>query len=110
MQGKFKTVLELFEYWKGFATKLNIFLCDINSSTYEYFPNVRELENKSTMNKNELKTYVEALKDEFSRGRKDFEARMPMFFFLIMPDLIDPLRIPFELSIFGWMEVYNFQM
>ena len=37
LQGKRQTVLELFEYWKGFATKLNEFLCDINTSTYKYY-------------------------------------------------------------------------
>ncbi|CAM1319473.1 Uncharacterised protein r2_g2779 [Pycnogonum litorale] len=110
LQGKRQTVLELFEYWTGFATKLNIFLCDINTSTYKYFPNVKALANKSNIDKDELKTYVEALKDEFSRRCKDFEAYVPIFSFLIKPDLIDPLIIPFDFSIFEWMNVDNFEM
>ena len=64
LQGKRQTVLELFEYWTGFATKLNVFSCDINTSTYKHFPNIKALANKSTMDKDELKTYVEALNDE----------------------------------------------
>ena len=32
LQGQCQTALELFEYWKGFATKLSIFLSDINTT------------------------------------------------------------------------------
>ena len=35
---------------------------------------------------------------------------MPICSFLIKPHLIDPLRIPFDFSIFEWMEVHNFEM
>ena len=34
LQGQSRTALELVEYWKGFATKLSIFLSDINTSTH----------------------------------------------------------------------------
>ena len=95
-------MLELFEYWIGFATKLSIFLSDINTSTYQYFPNVKALAIESTIDKYELITYVEALKEEFFKRCKNFEAYMPIFSFLIKPDLIDPLRIPFDFSIFEW--------
>ncbi|XP_026475737.1 general transcription factor II-I repeat domain-containing protein 2-like, partial [Ctenocephalides felis] len=109
LQGKRQTVLELFEYWTAFASKLNIFLRDINTSTYKYFPNVRALANESTVNNNELKTYVEALKDEFCKRCKDFEAYVPIFSFLIQPDL-DSSTIPFDCPIFEWMNVDNFEM
>ena len=107
MQGQSQTALELFEYWKGFATKLSIFLSDINTSTYKYFPNVKAFPNKSTIDENEL---ITALKEEFSKRCKDFEACMPICSFLIKPHLIDPLRIPFDFSIFESMEVHNFEM
>ena len=35
---------------------------------------------------------------------------MPIFSFLIKPDLIDPSRIPFDFSIFERIEVHNFEM
>ena len=110
LQGQSQTALELFKYWKRFATKLSIFLSDINTSTYKYFSNVKALANKSTIDKDELITYVAALKEEFSKRCKDFEAYIPIFSFLIKPDLIDPLRIPFDFSIFEWVEVNNFEM
>ena len=77
---------------------------------YKYFPNVKVLANKSTIGKDELKAHVEAFKDEFSKRCKDFETYVPIFSFLIKPDLIDPLIIPFDFSIFEWMNVDNFEM
>ena len=71
LQGQSQTALELFfEYWKGIATKLSIFLSDINTSTYKCFPNVKALANKSTIDKDKLITYVEALKEEFAKTLK----------------------------------------
>ena len=35
---------------------------------------------------------------------------MPIFSFPIKPDLIDPFIIPFDISIFEWMNVDNFKM
>ena len=35
---------------------------------------------------------------------------MPIFSSLIKPDLLDPLRNPFDFSIFEWMGVHNFEM
>ena len=106
LQGQSRIELELFEYWKG----LSIFLSDINTRTYKYFPNVKALTNKSTIDKDELIIYDEALKEEFSKRCKDFETSMPIFFFLIKPNLIDPLKIPFNFSTFEWMEVHTFEM
>ena len=82
MKEQCQTALELFEYWKG----LSIFLSDINTRTYKYFPNVKALTNKSTIDKDELIIYDEALKEEFSKRCKDFKAYMPIFSFLIKPD------------------------
>ncbi|GFV98604.1 hypothetical protein TNCV_1452901 [Trichonephila clavipes] len=105
-----ETDLELFEYRKGSATKLNIFSRDINTYTFKYFPNVKVLTNTSTIDKDELQTYIEACKEEFSKRSKHLEACMPIFSFLIKPDLIYPLILLFDLSIFEWMEIDNFEM
>ena len=34
LQGQGQTVLELFEHWKGYASKLDIFCRDISTNTY----------------------------------------------------------------------------
>ncbi|KAJ8874609.1 hypothetical protein PR048_025475 [Dryococelus australis] len=31
-----QTVLSIFEQWKGFASKLNIFFCDVTPNLYKY--------------------------------------------------------------------------
>lgn len=70
LQGQSQTALELFEYWKGFATKLSILLFDINTSTYKYFPNVKALANKSTIDKDELTKMLKHLKRNFPKDEK----------------------------------------
>ena len=70
LQGHSQTALELFEYWKGLATKLSIFISVINTSTYKYFPNVKAFANKSTIDKGELIIYDDALKDYFPKDAK----------------------------------------
>ena len=46
----------------------------------KYLPNLKALANKSTIDKDELITYVEALKEECSKRCKDFEAYMYFHF------------------------------
>jgi len=67
LQGQGQTVLELFEHWKGFASKLDIFCHDITTNTYKYFQNVKAHSNRNTVNRDELQKYVEALKGEFAK-------------------------------------------
>ena len=67
LQGQGQTVLELFEHWKGIASKLDIFCRDITTNTYKYFLNVKAHSNRFTVNRDELQKYVEALKGGFAK-------------------------------------------
>jgi len=99
-----------FEHWKGFASKLDIFCRDITTNTYKYFPNVKVHSNRFTLNSDELQKYVEALIGEFAKRGQDFQIQGPIYSYLIKPDLIDLTTIPFDLSLFEWMDVDNFEM
>jgi len=110
LQGQGQTVLELFEQWKGFASKLDIFCHDITANTYKFFPNVKAHSNRFTVNRDELQKYVEALKGEFAKRGQDFQIHGPMFSYLIEPDLTDLTTTPFDPSLFEWMDVDNFEM
>jgi len=110
LKGQGQTVLELLEHWKGFASKLDIFCRDTTTNTYKYFPNVKAHSNRFTVNRDELQKYVEALKREFDKRGQDFQIHGPIFSYFIKPDLIDLTTTPFDLSLFEWMDVDNFEM
>lgn len=105
-----QTVLELVENWKEFILKLNIFWQDISTETYKYFPNVKMHSNRFTVNKDEFQNYIKTLKEEFSKRCADFQAHESIMPFIIKPDLIDLELISFNLNLFKWMEIDDFEM
>jgi hypothetical protein len=88
LQGQDQTVLELHEHWKGFASKLDIFCCDITTGTYKYFPNIKAHSDRFIVNRDERQKYAEALKGEFVKQGQDFQIHRPVFSYLIKPDLL----------------------
>ena len=79
LQAQGQTVLELFEQWKGFASKLDIFCSDITTNTYKYFPNVKAHSNRFTVNRDELQKYVEASKESLLNEVKTSKFTGPYF-------------------------------
>jgi hypothetical protein len=110
LQGQGQTVFELFENWKGYASKLDIFCRDITTGTYQYFPNVKAHSNRFIVHRDELQKYVQALKAEFAKRGQDFQIQGPIFSYLIKPDLIDLTTTLFDLSLFEWIDGDNFEM
>jgi hypothetical protein len=100
LQGQGQTVLEFYEHWKGFASKLDIFCHDITTGIYKYFPNVTAHSNRFIINRDELQKCVEALKGEFAKQGQDFQIHRPIFSYLIKPNLIDLTTTSFDLSLF----------
>ena len=55
-------------------------------------------------------TYIETVKDEFTRRGQGFHLHGSLFLLLIKPDLIDLANITFDLSFFEWLDIENFVM
>ncbi|XP_075058530.1 zinc finger BED domain-containing protein 5-like [Mixophyes fleayi] len=108
LQGAGQTVLDLYECWKTFTEKLKVFLRDIFSETYRYFPNVKQLSTPSKMMVSKMHNYMDGLIKEFLERCQDFQKYGPMFSFLIKPDFFDVDLL--DLNIFDWMGLDDFEM
>lgn len=112
LQGSGKTVLDLYESWKSFKLKIDLFISDITTNTYKYFPNLKtyisSVDDGALID--EILKYMTNLKEEFIERGQDFDKHGPMFAFLIKPDLMDFSSSCFDISLFSWMDINDFDL
>ena len=116
LQGKYKTVIIMFDLIKSFETKLNIFNRDIFSNSYKYFPNTKNFFSESECHEKPIK---ESLTKEFSMVIQsliqEFSARFTQFkeFEETLKFILYPDTIPFEklnLKVLDWLNFNELEM
>ena len=67
LQGPGKTVIDLFEAWKGFADKLDVDTWDIQTTTFRYFKHLKAFSVDHQVNGIEINIYMRGLTCQFCR-------------------------------------------
>ena len=65
LQGPGKTVIGLFEAWKGFVVKLDVYTRDIQTATFHYFKHLKAFSVDYQVNGTEINTYMRDLTSQF---------------------------------------------
>ncbi|XP_064083014.1 general transcription factor II-I repeat domain-containing protein 2B-like [Macrobrachium nipponense] len=102
LQGAGKTVLDLYDNWKAFVAKLAIYSTDVETGSFRYFKNLKNLSSMHPVNTSDLQLYMQELKSEFSIRFQDFQHMGPVFSFLIRPDTFKYSDL--DTTLFEWME------
>ena len=106
LQSPGKTVIGLFEAWKGFAAKMNVYARDIQTATFRYFKHLKAFSVDHQVNGAEINIYIRDLTSQFRDRFQDFQHFGTLFSFLINPQDSEDL----DLSAFEWMDIEDFQM
>ena len=106
LQGPGKTVIGLFEEWKGFVAKLDVYTRDIETATFRYFKHLKASSLDHQVNGAEINIYMRDLTSQFCDRFQEFQRFGPLFFFLINPQGSEDL----DLSAFEWMDIKDFRM
>jgi hypothetical protein len=106
LQGPGKTVINLFEEWKSFVGKLDVYEGDIRTKTFRYFSHLKKFSLNNQFNASEINVYMRVLRTQFRNRFQNFQLYGSMFSFLIKPDCGED----FDLSMFDWIDVKDFQM
>ena len=88
LQGRDKTLCNLFESLIGFEMKLDLFISDLISQKYLHFPNLKNFATRLDSNKEILQTlilFIEQLKLYFKDGLSDFGVHSDIIVFLLDP-------------------------
>ena len=80
-QGPGKTVESLFEAWKGFVVKLDVYTRDIQTETFRYFKHLKAFSVDHQVNGAEINIYTRDLTSQFRNRFQDFQRFGPLFFF-----------------------------
>ena len=97
LQGAGHTVLDLFETWKSFVAKLDVYIQDVQSSTSRYFKKSLKFSCDHEVNSSVIGRYMSKLKTQFCNGFQDFRRFGKVFSFLIKPNSHDDFNLPFYL-------------
>ena len=108
LQGAGKTVLDLYDTWKAFVAKLAIYSTDVETGSFRYFKNLKNLSSMHPVNTSDLQLYMQELKSEFSIRFQDFQHMGPVFSFLIRPDTFKYSDL--DTTLFEWMETEELEM
>ena len=81
LQGAGKTVLDLFETWKSFVAKLNVYIQDVQSSTFCYFKNLQEFLCDHEVNSSVIGGYMSEPKTQFAIDFKISDVLVNCFYF-----------------------------
>ncbi|XP_064110289.1 general transcription factor II-I repeat domain-containing protein 2A-like [Macrobrachium nipponense] len=108
LQGAGKTVLGLYDNWKAFVAKLAIYSTDVETGSFRYFKNLKNLSSMHPVNTSDLQLYMQELKSEFSIRFQDFQHMDPVFSFLIRPDTFKYSDL--DTTLFEWMETEELEM
>ena len=85
LQGPGKTVICLFEAWKGFVAKLDVCTRGIQTATFRYFKHLKTFSVNHQVNGAEINIYMRDLTSQFRNRFQDFQRFGPLFSFLINP-------------------------
>ena len=85
LQGPGKTVIGLFEAWKGFVAKLDVYTREIQTATFRYFKHLKAFSVDYQVNGAEINIYMRDLTSQFRNRFQDFQRFGPLFSFLINP-------------------------
>ena len=107
LQGPGKTMIGLFEAWKDFVAKLDVYTRDIQTATFRYFKHLKAFSVNHQVNGAEINIYMRDLTSQFRKRFQDFQHFCPLFSFLIN-NLQDSEDL--DLSAFEWMDIEDFQM
>ena len=100
-------MIGLFKAWKGFVVKLDVYTRNIQTATFRYFKHVKAFSVDHQVDGAKINTYMSELTFQFCNRFQDFQRFGPLlFFFLINPQGSED----FDLSIFEWMDIEEFQM
>ena len=89
LQGPQQTVMNLFEAWKGFVAKLDIYTRDIQTATFRYFKYLKVFSVDHQVNIDEIDMYMRDLTSQFCNRFQDFQHFGSLFSFLIKPESSD---------------------
>ena len=97
LQGAGQTVLDLFETWKSFVAKFDVYIQDVQSFTFRYFKNLQKFSCDHEVNSySVIGGYMSEQKTQFCNRFQDFRRFGEVFSFLIKPDSHEDL----DLSLF----------
>ena len=99
-------MLDLFETCKSFVAKIDVYIQDVQSSTFRYFKNLQKFSCDHKINFSVIGGYMSKLKTQFCNRFQDFQRFGEVFSFVIKPDSYDDL----DLSLFDWINVDDFLM
>jgi len=109
LQGNQHAILKLFEEWKSFGAKLQLFESDIQTSTFQYFPMTKFIGNEiDNSNLEMLINYVRNIKEDFSSRFDKLKSNSSMFSFIISPDRMDEKDI--DLAYFKFLQIDKFSL
>ena len=96
----------LFEVWKGFVFKLDVYTRDIRSATFGYFKHLNAFSVDHQGNSVEIDMYIRDSTSQFCIRFQDFQHFGSLFSFLIKLESSKDLN----LCAFEWMDIENFQV
>ena len=105
LQGAGKTVMGLFEIWKGFASKLDVYTRDIRTATFRYFQHLKAFSVDHQVNLAEIDIHIRGSTSQFCTRFQDFQHLGLLLSFLIKPESSKDLN----LCAFEWMDIGDFQ-
>ena len=73
LQGSGKTVIGLFEVWKGFVAKLDVFTRDFQTATLRNFKHLKAFSVDHQVNGAEIDIYMRDLTSQFRNRFQDFQ-------------------------------------
>ena len=116
----------LFEVWKGFASKLDVYTRDIRTATFRYFKHLKAFSVDHQVNSVEINMFAPVMflcfciggirgmicfcirgsTSQFCTKFQDFQHFGSLFSFLIKPESSEDL----SLCAFEWMDIEDFQL
>ncbi|XP_025203226.1 zinc finger BED domain-containing protein 5-like [Melanaphis sacchari] len=115
LQGRGKTIKVMFGLIKGFEMKIDMFINDVKSGKFLYFPKVKKMlgevdifEQSNWDFTNEFSNIVGLIKIQFSQRFHDFKKIEKLIKIINYPDLFDVQD--FNEYYLNWMELENLEM
>uniref|UniRef100_A0A1A8K9W9 HAT C-terminal dimerisation domain-containing protein n=1 Tax=Nothobranchius kuhntae TaxID=321403 RepID=A0A1A8K9W9_NOTKU len=107
LQGAGQTVLDMRDTWEAFVGKLEVFLKDVETSTFRHFKHLRELSAQCSISTTARHECIRRLQTEFAMHFQDFQLYGPMFSFLIRPESFGN---QLDLSLFNFLDTDDMEM
>ena len=99
----------MFEEWKSFGLKLQLFESDIETSAFQHFTMIKSIAKEiNNLNIEMLINYVRNIKEDFSSRFDKLKTRGSMLSFIISPDRMGEKDI--DLTYFKFLHINNFTL